>query len=139
MQTKGFAGRLVIARELASELEPLASVMSNDSADFASDIALIDAMLKNIFARSDDEDPETITNFLDKVEEMLEAAEGGGEGMMQMRAGVSKIRGLSRDLRPVADALDRSLGEVITGIRVMLDWRTPMAEVRASLLTRDLA
>lgn len=130
---KGFAGRLIVARDLATELEPLVEGMSKDAADFTADVSLIDAMLKNILARAGEEDPVEIQDFLDHIEEMLSAAEGSVVGIMQMRGEVKNVRSLSRDLRPASDTLDRALGEFISSIRVMLDWREPMAVVRTAM------
>lgn len=132
---KGFAGRLLVAKDLAEKLEPLAQGMSDDADSFSSDVDLVDAMLKNILARADGEDPVEIEDFLDKVGQMLDAAEEGAGGIMKMKEGVKSIRALSRDLRPASDTLDRALSKVIAGVRVMLDWREPMAEVRAGLDT----
>lgn len=129
--TKPFAWRLTVARGLAGELKPLADEMRSDSAQFASDVRHIDAMLKQVFARADEADASELTQFLDNVEEMLNSAETSVIGIMNMRESVKLVSTLSRDLRPVSDTLDHALAEVISSIRVMLDWRESTALARA--------
>lgn len=131
--SKGFAGRLLVMRDLAAELEPLATRLDAAGTEFSSDVDLMDAMVKNVLARAGEEDASAVESFLGQIDGLIGAAEQGAEGILGMRAGVQNLRSLSRDIRPVLDSITRSLDQFIAGMQVMLAWRIGIDEARQLL------
>jgi hypothetical protein len=131
--SKGFAGRLLVMRDLAKELDPLAKSLDTAGEAFAADVELMDAMIKNVLARAGEEDPSEVEVFLGQLDGLLEASEQGAGGILGMRTSVKNNRDLSRDIRPVMDSIVRSLDRFIASIQVMLSWRDGIDEARQLL------
>jgi hypothetical protein len=131
--SKGFAGRLLVMRDLAKELDPLAKSLDTAGEAFATDVDQMDAMIKNVLARAGEEDPSEVEVFLGQLDGLLEASEEGAEGIIGMRTSVKNNRDLSRDIRPVMDSIFRSLDRFIASIQVMLSWRDGIDEARQLL------
>lgn len=128
--SKGFAGRLLVMRDLAKELDPLAKSLDTAGVDFTTDVELMDAMVKNILARAGNEDSSQVEVFLTQLDSLLDASEQGAEGILGLRTSVKKNRDLSRDTRPVMDSISRSLDAFISSIQVLLSWRDEIDEAR---------
>ncbi|WP_418906768.1 hypothetical protein [Glutamicibacter endophyticus] len=134
--SKGFTGRLLVMRDLAKELDPLAKSLDAAGEAFATDIDLMDAMIKNVLARAGEEDSSEVEVFLGQLDGLLDASEEGAEGIIGMRTSVKNNRDLSRDIRPVMDSIVRSLDRFIASIQVMLSWRDGIDEARQLLRAR---
>lgn len=133
VSSKGFAGRLLVMRDLAKELDPLAKNLDTAAEAFAADVELMDAMVKNVLARAGEDDPAQVEVFLGQLDGLLEASEQGAGGILGMRTSVKNNRDLSRDIRPVMDSIVRSLDRFIASIQVMLSWRDGIDEARQLL------
>ena len=128
--SKGFAGKLLVMRDLAKDLDPLAKSLDTAGEAFATDVELMDAMVKNVLARAGEEDASDVEAFLGQLDGLLEASEQGAEGILGMRTSVKNNRNISRDIRPVMDSIVRSLDGFITSIQVLLSWRDGIDEAR---------
>lgn len=127
----GFAGRLLVARELAVQLAEPATEMEDAANDFNSGLAKVDAMMQYIVARAKDDPAEAVqaAEFLRAVVTMVDSTDEAESGIRQFLTAVIGMRKIARDLAPVSKTMERALNQVLKGINVIQGWRAPMREV----------
>jgi hypothetical protein len=127
-QSKGFAGRLLLTRELAAKLTEPSNQLESLANDFYADISRLDAMVQYIVARyqSGEEILEAGgLTFLQSLVGLIDSAEGGAVGITQFRDGSRTLSQMSRDLDPAAKTMGRANNRLLEGIALISAWRGP--------------
>lgn len=124
----GFAGRLNVARQLATDLTPPAVALEIAATEFNAGIAKIDAMLRYIIARSTEEPAEAgeAQGFVRSVLGMIDASEQSEVGVRGMLTGAISLRKIARDLSPVSKMMERAMNQFLKGMGVISGWRDPL-------------
>jgi hypothetical protein len=127
-QGKGFAGRLLLTRELAAKLTEPSNQLESLANDFYADISRLDAMVQYIVARYQSGE-ETLDaggqTFLQSLVGLIDSAEGGAVGITQFRDGTRTLSQMSRDLDPAAKTMGRANNRLLEGIALISAWRGP--------------
>jgi hypothetical protein len=126
----GFAGRLRVAMDLAKELEPSARSLEEEAAEFNEGVAKMDAMVKYIIARANEDPVEASESreFFQGTLGMIDAAEQSESGIRGMLSGSINLRKIAKVLSPVSKTMERAMNQFLRGMAVMLEWRTPLLE-----------
>lgn len=127
-QTKGFAGRLIVARKLARQLsEPAERVWSSGNV-FVSQLHAVDEGVRVLIERVAAEvqrDPESKTavcTFFDAIRSFSVAVHNGLGSAQEMIDGVASMENMSRDLRPVLRRLRQGLTTMVEAREVSDEW-----------------
>jgi len=124
-QSKGFAGRLVIARKLASDLEQPGHVLEGQSNDFYSDVTLMDSMIQFIVKRleSGEENAAETVGFLTSIVSLVDSAAEAAVGIAKFREGSRSLSSMSKVLVDASKSLNRSTSRFLEGITIMSAWK----------------
>jgi hypothetical protein len=127
-QGKGFAARLIVARQTATKLvEPTERIWSLSN-EFASQIHDVDAGFRIIIERAPTEikeNPESkahFCNFFAGVRQMSGASQEAIGSMQYMVTASEPLEKMSRDLRPVLRRLKQGLTSLIEATGVSKEW-----------------
>lgn len=135
-QGKGYAGRLVIARQLASEIEGPAERILAAGNDFASQLHRVDDGIRIIIANAADElaaDPklrERVCEFFTMLRTLAASIHGGlekSEGFIHV---IQETEGLSRDLRSPLRKMRQGLTTMLEAREVADEWVALMDATR---------
>ncbi len=125
---KGFAARLIIARQLASQLsEPIERIWSLSNI-FASQLHDVDVGFRIIIEQAPSEikdNPEIKQNFcafFEMVRTMSNSSNGAIESFQKMYAASEPLEKLSRDLRPPLRRLKQGLTILIESSGITNEW-----------------
>lgn len=128
LQGKGFAGRLIIARDLSQKLrEPVERIWAN-SDDFASQMHQVDGGMRIIIDHAPEEirmTPESqpdICDFFKSIREFSAAAATGLGSTQSLIDSIRPIENMSRDLRPPLKRLKQGLSTMVEAVAVINDW-----------------
>ena len=127
-QGKGFAARLIVARQTASRLsEPVEHIWSLSNV-YASQIHSVDSGFRIIIERAPieiKENPETKSNFctfFNVVRNMSDSSNQAIESFRNMLTAAEPLERMSRDLRPVLRRLKQGLTILIESTGVTQEW-----------------
>ncbi|RKQ91915.1 TIR domain-containing protein [Solirubrobacter pauli] len=127
-QGKGYAGRLRVARQVATDLDAPAGDLRELGNEFASHLHTIDAGIREIIEQSGiafDEDPsikDEVCEFFGLVRDLARASTFALEGMQGMLKAIAPVERLSRDLRPPLRAMRQGLTSMLEGQEVTREW-----------------
>lgn len=139
-ENRGFAGRLLVAKDLAQKLKIPADTMETKANDYYGDVMRVDVMIRYLLARFQeigadaDADATGTLEFLHNTLELVNSAENAVHGFSEFLEGTKVLRSFSRDLAPVTKVLDRSMNRILEGIEMIGQWRVPTELLIANLL-----
>lgn len=122
---KGFAGRLIVARQLAHSLAEPTGLFEGLANDYVGSVAKLDAMVDYILRRME-EDPaeaEDGQGFLRAVIKLADAVDGVAVSVAHFREGAVGLRKLAKDLAPASKTIERSLNRYASGNTTISGWR----------------
>lgn len=124
---KGFAYKVVVARELAEELEPPANRMLELGETYARQVVEIDPGVRAFIARStepdlDGNDAKTLATLVQSIRDLVTKSREAGTAFRTFQRTLAETRKRSRDLRPVLTKVDRSLQKVLDAQAVLDEW-----------------
>lgn len=122
---KGFAGRVVVARELASSLAEPTSLFEEQANDYLGSVGKLDAMVNFILDRMEENPTEAEEGqpFLQSTRELVDAVDEIAVNLAKFREGAVGLRKLARDLAPASKTIERSLNRFIQGNTTISGWR----------------
>jgi len=129
-----FAGRLQLAKGLASSLQVPADEFEADCNDIYTDVRKVDSMLQFVFERlrSGEESVADSRQFLISIVSLVDSAEEASVGITSFRNGIPQLRKMARDLEPVSRTLERSASRFLEGVALMSEWRAPAVDLLAA-------
>jgi hypothetical protein len=125
---RGFAGRLAIARRMATQLEEPTEKIRSLSNEFASKLHSVDEGFRIIIERApaeikDNPDAKAgYCEFFGKVRDFAAASRVALTSTQTMVDGIQPLERLSRDLRPVLRRLRQGLTVMVESGKVTDDW-----------------
>lgn len=127
----GFGGRLLVTRQLANDLRVPTEVLDTSAGEFLEQVQRMDAMMQYMFSRwaQDPEDVQESREFGEGILSLIDAAEESESGINNMIQGARTLRGVSRDLSPVAKSIVISLNRMLQGTATMGAWREPLRAI----------
>ncbi len=127
----GFGGRLLVARQLASDLRAPTEVLEISAGEFLERVQRMDAMMQYMFSRwqQDSSDVEDSREFAEGMLSLIDAAEDSESGINQMIQGTRTLRGIARDFNPVAKSIVVSLNRMLQGTAIIVAWREPLRTI----------
>lgn len=134
-KNKGFAGRLLVAKEFGEALEPTSTEFEERADEFLADVRQVDVMIRYGINRleSGEEDVAAAAGFVTSVLSLVESAEGGAVGIANYKAGSQKLRKMSKLLERPAKAMERGSSRILEGIDIMSSWKEPLEALRELL------
>ena len=122
---RGFAGRVVVARELASSLAEPTSLFEEQANDYLGSVGKLDAMVSFILDRMEENPTEAAEgqSFLRSTLELVDATDGVAVNLAKFREGAVSLRKLAKDLAPASKTIERSLNRFIQGNTTISGWR----------------
>lgn len=129
---KTFSVKLLLIRELATDLAQPADSLQTLSDNFFADVERIDAMMHYIFDRlsSGDEDAAELGGFFDSAIELIDAASDASVGIMKFRDASLGLPKMSKSLAPASRTMVLAANRYLEGISLMEDWRGPLEALR---------
>jgi len=124
---KGFAGRLVVLRQLSRDLADPASKLLELGNDFATQLHAVDDGIRTIIelAPNEAEDPvnrRQICDFFNTVRHLSEESHKGLSALGQMIEAMAPTERMSRDLRPILREMRQGLTLMLEGREVTDEW-----------------
>jgi len=132
---KGFAGRLLVTRQLSSDLaEPVAKFEAEIERYYEA-LTAADAMTRYVLSRlkEDSADETEIVAYLDNVDALIDAAEGSESGIASYTRSAADWKRLSKDLSAPAKTIERAGHRMLEGIAMISAWRDLVNDVRGAL------
>lgn len=125
---KGFAGRLLIARELAEEFEEPSAKLESYGNDFYDDVLRMDAMIQYLISRveSEDESGDELASYFTSTLGLIDSADKAAVGIVKFRNGAQSMKKISSALAPRSKTLSQAATRFLEGIAVMGAWREPI-------------
>ncbi|WP_081903875.1 toll/interleukin-1 receptor domain-containing protein [Microbispora rosea] len=134
---KGFAGRLLVLRDFAEKLDPLADRMTSISHQYATQIVEIDPamqiILRELAESTEEANSEQALEFIAGMEELTRGAEAAMGPLRELVTTLNQAKGLSRDLRKPLRKLSDALRSLLDSHAVMEDWTTRIRATQKSL------
>lgn len=125
---KGFAGRLMVTRELARNLaEPASRILSLGN-DFTTQLHAVDDGIRAIIevasaeATADAEERRQLCEFFSTVRGLSGQARSGLSSLQEMIEAMAPAERMSRDLRPVLREMRQGLTLVLEGREITDEW-----------------
>jgi len=130
----GFAGRLLIAKQLASNLESPTAGLESAALDYESRVEKVDSMVRYLALRIGEErgDGEEANEFVTSVLGLVDAAEASEEGIRAMIGATHTTRRIARDLVPVSKRIESALNRFLGANATIAAWRDPLARALGS-------
>ncbi len=122
---KGFAGRLLLTRELAAVMDGPAGEFELSSNAFLNDITTLDTMVQYMLNRYEEgleEVDDDARTFFTGLLGLVESANGAAIGVTGFRDGARGMSKMSSALAPVSKILVRASGRFLEGIGIMGAW-----------------
>jgi hypothetical protein len=129
---KGFAGRILVARDIARDISEPVSEMETLADDFATHMESVSALIDFAIMRAE-EDPEQgqdAEEFFDQVVTLADSAEASTEGMMAITQGARDMQKIAKDLQDPGKQLERAMGRFMNGIDTVISWRADIEAYR---------
>jgi hypothetical protein len=136
---KGFAGRLLVARNLADNLSPYATALETDADVFYQNVTSLNVMVRYIIARynsGQETELEPGLTFTRGILSLITSAEESATGIVTFREGAKTIRQMSKLLDSETKILMRAADRILEGITLMGDWREPVEATEESIKRR---
>ncbi|MDN3309572.1 hypothetical protein QWJ90_01370 [Microbacterium oryzae] len=132
---KGFAGRLLIVKELAEAIEPTGIELEERANEFLADVRQLDAMIRYGIQRlqNGDEDIAEAGGFITSTLGLVDSAESGAVGIAKYQTSTKNLRKMSKLLDRPSKSLERGSGRLLEGIDIMSHWKAPLEELRSQL------
>jgi hypothetical protein len=126
-QGKGFAGRLVAARNLAAKLTVTAENIWSHGNDFVTQMNQVDDGIRLFIEHApneihDADSKSSVCEFFQRIREMSESTREGLGSVQGMIDGISPLEVVSRDLRPPLRRLQQGLTTIIEAREITDDW-----------------
>jgi hypothetical protein len=131
---RGFKGRLLVANELAQELDGPAGRLEELAADYVADLTILDPAVRKMIdlARKEaSEDPQAIGEFFEGVRGMVSAAAGAAEGIGTMITAMEGASDFSRELSGPIQRMRVSLQSMISAHDLIAAWQEAIDEADA--------
>jgi hypothetical protein len=124
-QGKGFAGRLLIAHEIADSVATPVTALDELSNEYLTRLASLDAAMDYIIGRVEtgSEDLDELREYLESIVGMADSAESAGPGLSTFLQSAKGLPKLSKVLAPVSKTLARSVSRILTGTGTITAWR----------------
>ncbi|MER7524993.1 TIR domain-containing protein [Microbacterium oxydans] len=123
-----FARKILIARELAAEVEPELSELERLSKDYASGLLRIDSTFRAVFALADlspeEEAAEAKSQLKDNLGTIVQASRGAMISLGDAADAARKNAKLSRDLRPVLRRYETAVRNMVDGSAIIEEWES---------------
>ncbi|MDY0985149.1 TIR domain-containing protein [Microbacterium sp. CFBP9023] len=123
-----FARKIVIARELAAEVEPELSELERLSKDYASGLLRIDSTFRGVFALAALSPEEEAAAAKSKLKDNLSVlVQTSREAMSSLESAADAARNnakLSRDLRPVLRRYETAVRNMVDGSTIIEEWES---------------
>lgn len=123
---KGFAGRLMVAKGLASALSEPTQLLEGRATDFLDSVTKVDTMVNFVLDCMEEDDPadvEEAQGFLTSVRELIDSADESAVHMAGFVEQAVGMRKLAKDLVPVSRTIERSINRYLKGSSMISDWR----------------
>ncbi|PVW06575.1 hypothetical protein DEA06_03450 [Microbacterium sp. Gd 4-13] len=134
---RGFAGRILVSRNLAANLAEPTADLDNQIEAFYEATILTDAMVRFIIRRMVDDpsevDHDEAIRYLNTIEGLVEAAKSSETGVVAMGRAAESWAKVSRDLRAPGKLISRASHRYIEATSMMAAWDGPIAEAREAL------
>lgn len=129
---KTFSIKLLLIRELASDLAEPAESLQSLSDDFFADVERVDAMMSYVFDRlqSGEEDTSELGGFFDGALKLIDAATEASVGIVNFRDASLGLPKMSKSLAPVSRTMVQAANRYLEGISLMEGWRDPLEALR---------
>lgn len=127
-QSKGFAGRLVVARRVAGKLKEPVDRIWSDSNEFVSQLHQVDDGLRALIDQAAAEvqgAPDSrpaVCEFFETIRQLSASAHEGLESVRQMIESIAPVESMSRDLRPPLRRLREGLTTMVEAQEVTDEW-----------------
>ncbi|MFJ4074786.1 TIR domain-containing protein [Curtobacterium sp. NPDC089991] len=127
-QTKSFAGRLTLVRQMAQQLQVPADAAEVHGGEFATRLASVDRGVQILIARADEaaegdtEAREGLAKFFASLKGLDREAQGAVIGVSGLLESVRPITKTSRDMKKPVQALQNGLVHVQEGVAVIHGW-----------------
>ncbi len=127
-QTKSFAGRLTMVRQMAQQLQVPADAAEAHGGDFAARLASVDRGVQILIARADEaadgdtEAREGLASFFASLKGLDREAQEAVIGVSGLLESVRPITKTSRDMKKPVQALQNGLVHVQEGVAVIHGW-----------------
>lgn len=133
-QSKGFAWRLTVLRQVATELKRPADAIQEQANTFTSQLNDVDAGFREAIPRiaqeveGDPSSKDDACEFFGLVRDLATSADEGLGALKEMIDPIQPIEGMSRDLRTPLKTLRRGLTSMYESRKVMNAWVTAIDE-----------
>jgi hypothetical protein len=130
-QSRGFAGRLQVSRQLAAQLAMPSNALESTANLMIVDIASIDGLVRYVIERvtSGEEDTPETRGFLEKIIQLVDGADQAAPGITGMRDGARGLRRLSSSLGDVSRTIERAMDRYLEALRTIQSWRGPIEAI----------
>lgn len=127
-QPNAFAQRILIARELATDVEPELQEMEELSRSYSAGLIRLDASIRAMFSLAEFSEDNgmnrAIAPFRTSMAELVSQAKGAMDGLEHAASSAQKLGGLSRDLRPVLRRYETATRNIIDGFSIIEEWES---------------
>lgn len=132
-QGRGFAGRLTVARRLASELQPHSDSIQESSQAFTSQLHSVDQGVRIIIEEGPrqavaNEDRDALCEFFDSVRFFASSSRDALAAAKKMTEAIEPIEKMSRDLRRPLRTMRHALTVMVEGQEVIDEWESLIEE-----------
>lgn len=124
-KNRGFAGRVLVARQLASDLSEPAALFEERANDYLQSVAKLDAMMDYLLSRSEN-DPDELAQsgeFFRPTLGLIDAADTSSVPLTEFSDVARNLRKIAKDLAPASKTIERSLARYLKGNKTISDWR----------------
>jgi hypothetical protein len=128
----GFKGRLVVANQLAKDLEGPASRLEQLGNEYVADLVIIDPAIRKMIelASAEAENPDDLNEFFEGIEGMATASEEGVREIAILISAMEESAQFSRELKAPLKQMRVSLQGLVDGHRVFEKWQEQIATAR---------
>jgi hypothetical protein len=127
-QTKSFAGRLSLVKQLAQQLQVPADSIEANGDRFSANLAAVDRGVQILIEHAEEEseeDPdarEAYNTFFDSLRSLDTEAQGAIVGTSGLLDSIQPLRKMSRDMKKPVQAVETGLIHVKEGVEVIHGW-----------------
>lgn len=139
-----FALRQKAFRQLREALAPLAENALSSSRKYLELISQINAglvvnmqLIIDGLKQGNNAEIQATKDYLATMDSFLESAAGANTGLQEMLGGVTSIKHLSRDIRPVMRDLERATTQFMSGLDVISEWKAGLQQIRELIQALD--
>lgn len=133
---RGFAGRLLVTRQLGAELQEPLDAYETAVERFYESLYRAEAMIDFILTRLAEEPEEASVQgleFVDSIEQLVAAGEYAEPSVVAYARSAGEWKKLSRDLREPATLIERTSHRMSEGIAKMSAWRPRLQAAREAI------